>query len=127
MIKKIILFSILVSTFIVSNYMSMPVYSESDAKIKDGRIESIPTPGNISKLDENNVLKNILNAVYSISGLIAVLIIVICGVMIITADGDSQKVATARTGIIYALIGLVIIISAFIITGVVLNTAGSKL
>ena len=107
--------------------MSLPIYAANEAKIKDGRIVSVPAPGNINKLDENEALSKILNAVYSISGSIAVLIIVICGVMIITADGDSQKVATARRGIIYALIGLVIIISAFIMTGVVLNTAGSKL
>jgi type IV secretory pathway VirB2 component (pilin) len=127
MTKKILLSTIIILIYIIGGYMSLPIYAANEAKIKDGRIVSVPAPGNINKLDENEALSKILNAVYSISGSIAVLIIVICGVMIITADGDSQKVATARRGIIYALIGLVIIISAFIMTGVVLNTAGSKL
>jgi hypothetical protein len=60
-----------------------------------------------------------LDGVYTIVAIIAVLVIVIAGLRIITADGDANKVATARQMVIYAAVGLVIVGSAFIITGVV--------
>jgi hypothetical protein len=73
----------------------------------------------ISKKTEKSIVAGILDAVYSIAAVVAVIIIVVCGIMITTSDGDAQKVATARRGIIYAAIGLLIIGSAFIITGVI--------
>ncbi len=67
----------------------------------------------------DDIVKQTLNGVYSIVAIIAVLIIVLAGLRIITADGDSSKVAAARQTIIYAVVGLVIVGSAFIITGIV--------
>lgn len=79
----------------------------------------------ISKDDEQTIIGNILNVVYSIAATIAVIVIIICGIMITTADGDAQKVATARRGIIYAVVGLLIIGTAFIITGVIQGIAAN--
>lgn len=120
MTKKQIILTIFLPLFIGLVLLGSTSYAVDDANIIDGRVKSVTKPENIFKT-KDNVLENILNGVYTISGSIAVLVIVICGIMIITADGDSQKVATARRGIIYALIGLLIVVSAFIITGVVLN------
>jgi hypothetical protein len=60
-----------------------------------------------------------LDVVYTVVGIIAVLMIVIAGIRIITADGDATKVAGARQAIIYAAVGLGVIGSAFVITGLV--------
>ena len=98
-----------------------PELKEYKLRDEKGQLGKISAPGNVKKIDDSSIITGILNAVYTIVGMIAVLIIVVCGIMIITADGDSQKVATARRGIIYALIGLLIVVSAFIITGVVLS------
>lgn len=54
----------------------------------------------------------ILNIVLVISGAIAVLMLVISGFRFITSQGNPTETAKARNGIIYALIGLVIIILA---------------
>lgn len=60
-----------------------------------------------------------LNGVYTVIAIVAVIVIIAAGISIMVADGDSQKVATARKAIIYACAGLVIVGSAFIITGIV--------
>ena len=76
-------------------------------------------PNNISSRGGDEAVKRTLNGVYTIAAIIAVIIIIAAGISIIVADGDSQKVATARKAIIYACVGLVIVGSAFIITGIV--------
>ena len=50
---------------------------------------------------------------------IAVLIIVIAALNIVTAGGDPAKVAKARSTILYALIGLIIAISADVIVALI--------
>jgi len=68
----------------------------------------------------NGVLKKITIIVATIAGIAAVIIIIISGLRFVMAGGDSQKIASARSAIIGALIGLVIIVlSASIITFVV--------
>lgn len=101
--------------------------TETDKLRPNGRLKVEKKDVDIPTAEDSNVVGKILNTVYSITGVLAVLMIVICGIMIITSDGDAQKVATARRGIIYALVGLLIVLSAFIITGVILNLAGSKI
>lgn len=123
-VKKITLITAVVSLLLVFFTPIPNSNAADDIKLKDGSIKKITKPDNISKTTDDALLTNILNIVYSVIGMIAVLIIVICGIMITTSDGDSQKVATARRGIIYALVGLLIVVSAFIITGVIQNLGG---
>lgn len=61
-------------------------------------------------------LQTILGIVYGIIGALALLFIVVSGFRYIISDGDPQKTAQAKQGIIYALIGLVVAISAQAIT-----------
>lgn len=67
----------------------------------------------------DTVVAQTLNGVYTIVAIVAVIVIVFAGIRIITADGDANKVAAARQTIIYAVVGLAIVGSAFIITGIV--------
>jgi len=73
----------------------------------------------ITPRSADSIVTQLLNAVYILSSIIAVIAIVIAGISIITADGDPAKVAQARKAITYAMVGLVIVGSAFIITGIV--------
>lgn len=53
-------------------------------------------------------LQHILQIIFGIFAVVAVLIIVIAALGIVTAGGDSAKVAKARGAIIYALVGLAV-------------------
>lgn len=57
-------------------------------------------------------IQHVLTILFNFIGAIALLIIVVSGFRYITSAGDPQKAGTARSGIIYALVGLVIAISA---------------
>lgn len=70
-----------------------------------------------------DLLSNFLGGVYTLVAVIAVLVIVAAGILYIISDGESQKTKVAKDAIFYAVVGLVIVGSAFIITGVVQNIA----
>ena len=57
-------------------------------------------------------LQQILTIVLGIFGAIAVLIIVIAGLKFVTSGGNPQSVGKARSTILYAIIGLIVIIAS---------------
>jgi cytochrome bd-type quinol oxidase subunit 1 len=64
-------------------------------------------------------VQNIFHIVVGTLAAVAVLIIVISALNIVTAGGDSTKVAKARSAILYALVGLIIVIIAEAIVALV--------
>jgi hypothetical protein len=58
----------------------------------------------------NGVLVKITNIVAIVAGIAAVVIIVLAGIRFITAGGSSEDIAGARRTIVYAVIGLIIIV-----------------
>ena len=76
----------------------------------------------------NNVqtlLTNIINWFSIIVGVIAVIMIIVGGLKYITSGGESGKVSSAKTTIIYALIGLVVVALAQLIVHFVLGQAST--
>ncbi len=78
--------------------------------------------GVIPKSDPNTVIVGVLNTAYFLGGVVAVIIIIIAGIMYTTSGGDSGKVAQAKDAILYAVVGLVVIILAFVITGFIMRS-----
>lgn len=73
----------------------------------------------IAKLDADSVVDSILNTVYFFGGAAAVVAIIVGGFWYTTANGDASQVKKGKDAILYACIGLVIILMAFTITGFV--------
>ena len=82
----------------------------SEADVKDA-IESLPN----TDFGQDNVT-NIFNTVYAFVGLVAVAFIIYGGIQYMTANGDAGKLTKAKNTIIYAVVGLVIVILAAAIT-----------
>ena len=68
-----------------------------------------------------NIIKNVINVLLFIIGIIAVIMIIIGGFRYTTSGGDGSETKTARDTIIYAVAGLVIAIMSFAIVNFVLN------
>ena len=60
----------------------------------------------------NGTLLKIATILSVIAGVSAVIILIVSGLRYITSGGDTQKVASAKNGIIGALIGIVVIVLA---------------
>ena len=63
----------------------------------------------------------ILNAVYVVVGIVAVVMIILGGISYATSQGDAAKVKKGKDTILYGIIGLVVVLLAFAITSFVLT------
>jgi cytochrome bd-type quinol oxidase subunit 2 len=75
--------------------------------------------------DFQTLLNTVINIFSLVVGVIAVIMIIVGGLRYITSGGDSGKVSAAKTTIIYALVGLVIVALAQLIVHFVLSQASS--
>lgn len=55
---------------------------------------------------------SVIGVALGVLGGIAVIVIVIAGLMYVTSSGDSSKVSAAKTTILYAIVGVVVAVSA---------------
>ncbi len=74
-----------------------------------------------AETDLNKMISTILNVVFGVVGIVAVIMIIIGGISYTTSQGDSQKTQKAKNTIMYGLIGLVVVLLAFAIVNFVLN------
>jgi uncharacterized membrane protein len=63
----------------------------------------------------DNIFSQIIGIVLTIAALVAFIYLLIAGFQYITAGGDTEKATKARTAIINALIGIVVIIVSYVI------------
>jgi hypothetical protein len=61
-------------------------------------------------------LSGALNGAYFIAGVFAVIIIILAGFTFMTGSYDQAKITKAKNSILYAVVGLIIVILAFILT-----------
>ena len=80
------------------------------AKIDPGTIKNMP------QNSANDILAGALNTAYFALGALAVIIIILSGYTFSTAVYDPEKITKAKNAILYASVGLIIIIFAFAIT-----------
>lgn len=69
----------------------------------------------------NKVIKSIVNLLTIIVGVVAIIMIIISGMKFVTSGGDSQKTASAKTTLIYAIVGLIVVALAQVIVRFVLS------
>ena len=83
-------------------------------------------PDEIKKINDGEgklkeTVSHVLTAIFGIMGIISAVVIIIAGIMYMTSAGDPGKVATAKKAILYAIIGLIVALSAFAITNFILE------
>lgn len=67
------------------------------------------------------VLIRVTKLIARLAAISAVILIIVGGLMYVTADGDSSKITSARKTITYALVGLVVIMLAQAIIVFIIN------
>jgi hypothetical protein len=71
---------------------------------------------NIPNGSANQVLDAGLNIVYFAAGVVAVLVIIFAGFTLVTNGGEPDAVKRAKNMLLYGVIGIIVIASAFTIT-----------
>lgn len=115
---------------LVISFMSVAIVNLVTANI-DGRTggtcntsagEKIdPNCVGISKVGANKAVQGVLTTVYYAAGATAVIVIIISSVFYVISQGDPSKTKRAKDGILYAVVGLVLVLVAFIITNFVIG------
>ena len=67
------------------------------------------------QINENELITTVINFLSLIVGVVAVIMIIIGGLKYITSGGDSGNVTGAKNTILYAVIGIIIVVLAQII------------
>lgn len=75
----------------------------------------------IPTLSAKNAVDGILNTAYMAAGIVAVIVIIISGIFYVISQGDPSKIKRAKDGILYAVIGLVVVMLAFVVTNYVIG------
>jgi len=70
--------------------------------------------------DVFTIMKNVINILLTVVGIVAVIMIIVGGIKYITSAGDSSGVSSAKNTILYAVVGLVVALMAFAIVNYVL-------
>ena len=72
--------------------------------------------------DLMTIVKNLLNTTFGVVGVIAVIMMVIGGFHYMTSQGSPEKVQKGKNTILYGIVGLIIVLSAFAIVNFVLDS-----
>ena len=78
---------------------------------------------NVPAISADQVLKNGLDLVYFAAGIIAVITIIIGAIMYASSAGDAGTVTKAKNLIVFAVVGIVVILSAFAVTNFLIGSA----
>lgn len=94
------------------------LFGDVKADIQKGLNDVTPAG---AKTDFDGTLKNVLNWVFGIIGIVAVIMIILGGFVMMTSSGDPGKVKKGKDTILYGVIGLVIALLAFAIVNFALS------
>lgn len=75
----------------------------------------------INEVSADNVVNGILNTVYFAAAITAIIVIIVCGIIYSASQGDAAKIKRAKDGILYSVVGIVVILFAFVVTNFVIR------
>jgi hypothetical protein len=83
--------------------------------------DSNTTGANGSLSGPNGIIVKVANIFAFVTGLASVFVILVGGLMYITASGDAGKAKNGRSAVIYACVGLVVVVMARALIGFVVT------
>lgn len=100
----------------------LPVAASAQLSDAATELKTVQTAiGTDATNDLPTLIGNVISVLLSVLGIIFVVLVVYAGYMYLTAMGDTKKVDTAKTMLVQAVIGLVIIIAAYAIASFVID------
>lgn len=86
------------------------------ALLGPGDVDNLPT-----STDGSDILAGGLNLIYFITGVVAVIVLIIAGIMYVASNGDQNSIERAKNMVLYSVVGLIVIVLAFAITQIVIG------
>lgn len=118
--KKLIL-NIVAVALTVAGLGSIATLSPAAYAVAGDQFIGDITPGDAVRGDLTDLIKNVINIVLGVVGILAVVMMIMGGISFITSQGDAGKVTKARNTILYGVVGLIVALLAFAIVNFVLS------
>jgi hypothetical protein len=85
-------------------------------------VQNVASNGGLANYTSaGTVLVTVLNAILAMAFLVAVIFVVISGYRMIVSQGNEQQVASAKQNLLWTILGIVLIVCAWVILTVVMN------
>lgn len=97
------------------------VVSDASGYSLQSGIDNAKGEGMSNQTNVEVIVKNIINVILYAAGILSVGFLVFGGIKYVTSSGDSSKVKAAKDTILYAVIGLMVTILAFVIVNFVID------
>lgn len=127
--RMILLVAVFVSSLLAANAMSLQsVYALADASSQQAceTIKNInPNSSSCAASDRqiSKVIRIALQMLSIVAGIIAVIMVIISGLKYVTSQGDSNQISSAKNSLIYAVVGIVVVVFAQIIVQFVVDSS----
>jgi hypothetical protein len=123
MIKRIsIIFVVSVMSLILIGGTASVVSAQGSS---DEVCKGVELVGGDCKTDDSgkvdSLVNDVVNVLTAVIGVISVIMIMIAGFKYVTSGGDANKVSSAKDTILYAVIGIVVVVFAQVIVKFVIN------
>ena len=105
--------------FSVSGLVALPVAAVNPA---DAVTNGVNAAGGANEKGVDVRVKDIINVLLFIIGVVSVIMIIIGGIKYTLSNGDSSAITSAKNTIMYAVIGLVVALLAYAIVNFVVST-----
>lgn len=113
-------FKLILASFLaivgIATAVTVPAYAQPSKEIRDGVSAAGSDP-----ITLQTRIKQIVNTMLFLLGVIAVIMIVIGGIKYTTSNGDAAAVTSAKNTVLYSAVGLVVAILAYAIVNFVLD------
>ncbi len=116
--NKLLALSLIIATFFVIPLSSVSAATKDDVCVG---VEAAGASCTESGTTVNDIIEVVVNTLSVIVGVVAVIMIIIGGFKYVTSSGDSSNVQSAKNTIMFAIVGLIIVAMAQVITGFVLD------
>lgn len=71
----------------------------------------------------NKIIRVALQMLSIVAGVIAVIMVIVSGLKYVTSQGDSNQISSAKNSLIYAIVGIVVVVFAQIIVQFVVDSS----
>lgn len=120
--KRILASLLIIFSFsICQPLLAQPEEGGSDERLWGGYATDIRDTTGLGNDDPRHIAANIINIILGFLGIIALVLIIYAGFKWMTAAGNETQVGDAKKLLVAAVIGLIIILSAFALSSFVLD------
>lgn len=126
MFQKLVASALTIAVF-TATMVELPVFAVAcpTGSIRAGQsvnnLSECNTPADDSSNTLEGNIKNIINLLIGVAGIVCVGVIIYAAAYMMTSQGEASKVTKARLALIYALVGLIVALLAFAIVNFFLD------